>query len=482
MRIVHLILLILLINLNFSYANENLFDSPIELIHKKDCSLDSFCKQFVDDVDIEKFIKREMEYDYVVVSLDECLDVAMKNNFNVQISDKEYFSYRYEYQNALAKFLPTLGTTSYISGYQGQFLVDNILSDSFNETALSFNLTVRHDLTQGGKTIFEARAAKYFAKSKKHDLNFTRTEVLYLTTRYYFEMLLAKINIEIFLRNLIERNAQFALTKNLATSGFGTQFDVVRAQNLSAYARVELLNALNQFRLSQSRLANIMGIDVQTPLMPFENEINPMNLVDVDTDTKDLFKIAIENREDIMSYKDLISYQKQVKNSYYTDFMPKPLVDYQYQLQGTLSTTISPNYNITLAMIWKPGEYLGVGTATKIKAQKEKIKKTALELENKLREIEQLIVDAKSTSIFSQREMLINKTRLDYSRQGIKLALLRFDNGKGILIDVIQAQSEATQARVQYASSIIRYNIAQVELLYNIGIITSQKIIDNYNP
>ena len=482
MRIVRLILLILLINLNFSYANENLFDSPIELIHKKDCSLDSFCKQFVDDVDIEKFIKREMEYDYVVVSLDECLDVAMKNNFNVQISDKEYFSYRYEYQNALAKFLPTLGTTSYISGYQGQFLVDNILSDSFNETALSFNLTVRHDLTQGGKTIFEARAAKYFAKSKKHDLNFTRTEVLYLTTRYYFEMLLAKINIEIFLRNLIERNAQFALTKNLATSGFGTQFDVVRAQNLSAYARVELLNALNQFRLSQSRLANIMGIDVQTPLMPFENEINPMNLVDVDTDTKDLFKIAIENREDIMSYKDLISYQKQVKNSYYTDFMPKPLVDYQYQLQGTLSTTISPNYNITLAMIWKPGEYLGVGTATKIKAQKEKIKKTALELENKLREIEQLIVDAKSTSIFSQREMLINKSRLDYSRQGIKLALLRFDNGKGILIDVIQAQSEATQARVQYASSIIRYNIAQVELLYNIGIITSQKIIDNYNP
>ena len=482
MRIVRLILLILLINLNFSYANENLFDSPIELIHKKDCSLDSFCKQFVDDVNIEKFIKREMEYDYVVVSLDECLDVAMKNNFNVQISDKEYFSYRYEYQNALAKFLPTLGTTSYLSAYQGQFLVDNILSDSFNETALSFNLTVRHDLTQGGKTIFEARAAKYFAKSKKHDLNFTRTEVLYLTTRYYFEMLLAKINIEIFLRNLIERNAQFALTKNLATSGFGTQFDVVRAQNLSAYARVELLNALNQFRLSQSRLANIMGIDVQTPLMPFENEINPMNLVDVDTDTKDLFKIAIENREDIMSYKDLISYQKQVKNSYYTDFMPKPLVDYQYQLQGTLSTTISPNYNITLAMIWKPGEYLGVGTATKIKAQKEKIKKTALELENKLREIEQLIVDAKSTSIFSQREMLINKSRLDYSRQGIKLALLRFDNGKGILLDVIQAQSEATQARVQYASSIIRYNIAQVELLYNIGTITSQKIIDNYNP
>ena len=475
-------IIILIINVSFCYGKETLFDSPIEMAHKKDCSVDKFCKQFVDDVDIEKFIKGQMDYEYVVVSLDECLDVAMKNNFNVQISDKEYFSYKYEYQNALAKFLPTLSTTSYISEYQGQFLVDNILSDSFNETAVSFNLTVRHDLTQGGKTIFEARAAKYFAKSKKHDLNFTRTEVLYLTTRYYFEMLLAKINIEIFLRNLIERNAQLALTKNLESSGFGTQFDVIRAQNLSAYARVELLNALNQFRLSQTRLANVMGIDVQTPLMPFENEINPMNLVDNDADTKDLFKIAVENREDLKTYKDLISYQKQIKNSYYTDFMPKPLVDYQYQFQGTLSTTVRPNYNITLAMIWRFGDYLGAGTATKIKIQKEKIKKTALELENKLREIEQLIVDAKSTSAFSQKEMLINKSRLDYSRQSIKLALLRFDNGKGILLDVIQAQSEATQARVQYAASIIRYNIAQIQLLYNIGTIDSKTIIDNYNP
>ena len=34
------------------------------------------------DYYLSQFIKNEIEADYVVVSLDECLDVAMKNNFN----------------------------------------------------------------------------------------------------------------------------------------------------------------------------------------------------------------------------------------------------------------------------------------------------------------------------------------------------------------------------------------------------------------
>ena len=33
-----------------------------------------------------------------------------------------------------------------------------------------------------------------------------------------------------------------------------------------------------------------------------------------------------------MAYKDLIAYEKQIRNVYYTDFVPKPLISYQQQL------------------------------------------------------------------------------------------------------------------------------------------------------
>ena len=105
-----------------------------------------------------------------------------------------------------------------------------------------------------------------------------------------------------------------------------------------------------------------------------------------------------------------------------------------------------------------------------------------MEFENKYRFIKQAIIDARSTSIFNEKQMIINKKRMDYSQESVKLAMLRFNNGKGILLDVIQAQSEATTARVEYVSSVIKYNISQAELLYNCGILSSEIILKNYKP
>ena len=471
-----------MLNQSFLFAKDILFDTPIDLIHHQDCSVDDFCKNFIQDVDIEKFIKSQIQADYVVVSLDECIDIALKNNFNIQISDKEYFSNKYLYYNALSKFLPILNTTAYIADYSGQILVGGVLRDNFHETAISVNITAQHDLTQAGKTIFEARAKKYFAKSKKHNLRFTRSEVVFYATKYYYEMLLAKINIEIYLRNLIERNAQLTLAKNLANSGFGTKFDVIRSQNLSAQARVKLLESLNYFRLSQSRLANLMGINVETALMPFEDDIKTLDLVDENNDVEKFFEIAIKNREDLKAEKFLIKYEKQIRNVMLTEFFPKPLINFQQQFQGTIDYGVNPNYILTGLIYWEPGENMFFGTMTKIKAQKEIIKKALLEYENKFRSIKQAIIDARSNAMFNRKEMKINKDRMSFSQESVKLAMLRFNYGKGILLDIIQAQSEATTARVEYVSSIIQYNISQAELLFNCGIIDEKTIIKNYKP
>ncbi len=482
MRFISTSLILLYFLTTLAFAKEIFFDSPIELIHKKNCSLDEYCSEFIKDVNIEKFIKSQIQLDYVVVSLDECLDVAFKNNFGVQIASKDYYSSKYLYQNALSNFLPMLNTTSYISQYSGQILVGGVLRDNFQETAISVNITAQHDLTQGGRTIFEAKAAKYFAKSKKHNLKFSQSEVIFYTTKYYYEMLLAKINIEIYLRNLIERNAQLTLAKNLVKSGFGTKFDEIRALNLAAQARADLLEALNNFRLSQSRLSNLMGIDVKTALMPLEEDIKRLDLVQENKDSEYFFNLALENREDLKAYKNLISFEKQKRNVLMTDFIPKPLVNFQQQFQGTAATNVNPNYILTGLLYWQPGENLIFGTLTKIKAQSEQIKMRKLEFENKLRNIKQAIIDSQSTSNFIEKQLKINEQRVEYSNQSVKLAMLRFDYGKGILLDVIQAQNEATKSRVEYVSSIIKYNISQAELLFNCGLLTIELINQNYKP
>ncbi len=472
-----------------AFCEEELFENPIEFNKKVNnqapkftCSLNEFCEKFIENIDVEKFIKQEIENDYVVVSLDECIRIAMLNNFDIAIKDKEFLSSKYEYQNALSKFLPILNTTSYIADYSGQILVGGVLRDTFHETAISVNITAEHELTKGGQQIFEAKAKKYFQRAQKHNLNFTKAETVYLTCKYYYEMLLAKINIEIYLRNLIERNAQLTYAINLEKSGFGTKFDVIRSENEVAQAKVNLLTALNEFRLSQTRVANLIGIDVETALMPFEDEINVLKLVDENVELVELFKSAKNFRQDLKAYEDIIAMEKQIKYSYVTEFVPRPMINYQEQFQGTLNHSVRPNYILAAYLSWQPGENLGVGTITKIKAQKEKINAKRLEYENAFRDIKEKIVASLSTTNFNKKQIDVTKDRLDYSKESINLAVMRFNNGKGILLDVIEAQGQMTEARVEYVRAIIKYNISQTELLFNSGIIDEETIIKNYHP
>lgn len=482
MRKVYFTFFIIFFCFGFALADETLFDKPVEFSFEKSCPLSEFCEKYINDIDIEEFIKKEIENDYVVVSLDECIDVALKNNFDTAIEEHNYRSSKYEYENALSKFLPILHATAYIADNRGQMLVGRILRETFHETAVSMNITAEHDLTQGGRLVFEAKAKKYFSKAQRHNFHFTRSEALYYTAKYYYEMLLAKVNIEIYLRNLIERNAQLKLAQNLLNSGFGTEFDVIRSENESAQAKISLLGALNQFRKSQVQLANVMGIKVDTALMPFESNVSVLNLFNEDITVQEIFNLALDFREDLKAYEDLILYEKQIKYMYVTDFIPKPLVSYQEQFQGTLGHSVEPNYIITGYVTWQPGENLVWGTIAKIKAQKEKIKARKLEFQNKLRDIEGSIVKAYFDSMFNKKEIGIAKSRVDYSNESVKLAMLRFNHGKGILLDVIQAQSEMTKARAEYVNAVIKYNISQLDLVFGAGVINSDIINKNYNP
>ncbi len=480
MRIVYCLIVFIFILISPCLAKDVLFDSPIEFMPKNNCKFKEFCEKYINDLEIENFIKQELSNDYVVVSLDECLDVALKNNFNIEIKNHNYKSSKYEYQNALSKFLPTLTTTSYIADYQGQILVGGVLNDRFHETAISVNITAEHKLTEGGKQVFQAKAAKYFQKSKKHEFNFSKSNTIYLTAKYYYEMLLAKIEIEIYYRNLIERNAQLAYAVSLEKSGFGMMFDVVRSKNESAIAKAKLLRALTNFRISQTRLAFVMGINVDTSMMPCEQDIVKIDYMDKNMPVETLFEFAKTKREDMLAFKDIISYEKQLKNVMYTDFMPKPLLNFQEQFQGTINTSIRPNYIAAAYLTWMPGENVFMGTFTKIKAQKEKIKAKTLEYQEKLRDIEQQIVSSYSTLKLADGELPILENRVGYSKKSIELAMLRFNGGKGILLDVIEAQSTLVEAKVEYSSSVIKYNVSQLELLYQTGTINKDDIQEKY--
>ena len=446
-------------------------------------SLDAYCKDCKDTkADVDTEIIEHFKEEPVFVSLDECIGIALLNNFNIKIANADYVSAKWDYRNALAQFLPEVNFEGYSIYYKGQVLVGGVVPDHVEELALSGTLRVTHDLTQGGAQIFEAKAKKLTARANLNNLDYTKDMAILETAKDYYELLRAKISIEIHLKNLYERTAQLKLTQTLMEAGLGTRFDVVRSKGEQALAEQNFMAALNNFRTAQAKLANIMGIEVNTHLFPIEIEVNPFILVDEKLSTEELFKIAEFSRDDVKSLEAQIKSLKQEKNKIYTEFVPKPRILYQGQFQGTARVGVYPN-NLVGAYLDVPvGSRLGAGTITKAKSMQAQIDSASYNLEQLLRNIKENIISNYYRAQILKERIEIARRQVEYASDSVRLAELRLDAGEGILIDVIQAQTIKNNARIELLSTIVDYNINQIQLLYDNGTISYENIVKNYNP
>ncbi len=453
------------------------------IINDLNSPLDTYCKDCdAAKADVDMEIIEHFKEEPVFVSLDECIGVALLNNFNIKVSNSDYVSAKWDYRNALAQFLPEVNFEGYSIYYNGQVLVGGVVPDHVEELALSGTLRVAHDLTQGGAQIFEAKARKFKVRANLNRLDFTKDEAILETARDYYELLRAKISIEIHLKNLYERTAQLKLTQTLMEAGLGTRFDVVRSKGEQALAEQNFMAALNNFRTAQAKLANIMGIEVNSHLFPIEIEVKPFILVDEKLSTDELFKIAEFSRDDVKALEAEIKTLKQQKYKVYTDFVPKPRIVYQGQFQGTARAGVYSN-NVLGAYLDVPiGSRLGVGTVTKANSIQGQIDSVSYKLEVLLRNIkENLISNYWKAQILKER-IEIAKKQVEYASDSVTLAELRLDAGEGILIDVIQAQTIKNNARIELLSTIVDYNINQIQLLYDNGTISYENIVINYKP
>lgn len=445
-------------------------------------SFQGYCENCEKDVNLEEEIKKFLEEEQCPVSLDEVLAVALENNFDIKSKYETYQSYRYLYRHSLAKFLPDFNYQFYSIYYNGQVLVGTAFVDRFNELALSSVISVRHSLTEGGRQIFEAKTAKFKKFENKEYYKYTKEEVLMMTATRYWQLLQAKLDIEIYLKNLYERIAQLKLTENLESAGLGTKFDVIRQKNEVASAKRSLVEAMNTFRLCQARLSNVMGIEINTSLYPIENEVKPLNLVNKDISLDELYKTAEIHRKDVKALNDEIKAMRNEKRAIYSEFVPKPRIFYQNQNQGTAKIGLGQGNVLGLYVDFDLGDGLGVGVVQRAKAKAHDIEAKIYDLTNRLRKIKEDLLKSYYNSKLLLKRIDITSEQVNYATESVKLAEMRLDAGQGILIDVIQAQSQKTIARIEYLQAVIDYNINQVELLFYEGIIDIEKIINDYNP
>ena len=242
--------------------------------------------------DLDNQIIKGLDITLVPIDLEWCIQIALENNYDIQIATTQKDEYKWLYRNSLTELLPDVDYRYQIQNLYGEFLVGGVLPRIIRLNPVYSGITVNYPLIGNGSQLFTIASFKNLYKARKHNLKYTQSELLLKTTTYYYDLLESKLNIEVLISNLRDRKEQLRLMQARYQIGIGSKYDILRAEAQYADAKQELISALNQLRLLQARLANIMGIEVTMTLYPFEYGIQPRELVQVKNNIDSLYNEA----------------------------------------------------------------------------------------------------------------------------------------------------------------------------------------------
>lgn len=429
--------------------------------------------------DLDKQIKEGLDINLLPVDLECCIKVALENNYNVKIADMQQVEYKWLYRNKMTDLVPDFYYRYQIQALNGEFLVGDILPRVIRQNPVYSGITLDYPLGNGA-TFFSIASGRNEYYARKHNYQYTQSELLLNTTLCYYDLLEAKLNIEVLISNLRDRAEQLRLMQARYQIGIGTKYDILRAEAQYADAKQELIGALNRLRLKQARLANIMGIEVTLTLYPYEHGAQPRELVQKKNSIDCLYNVALQSREDVKAKRAQIRSLVNLKNRNYTDFAPFINLSYQYARAGTTASALRPNHTYSLNVVVPLGQKMGTATLTKKNADLAKVKTSQLELTNLERNIKESIVSSYYSSKTALEKVEANKKQVASADEGLKFSLIGFDVGQNTFIDVLTSQTEKTRARQQLITSVIQYNKAQAQMLFDSGIISPKALLLNY--
>ncbi len=147
----------------------------------------------------------------------------------------------------------------------------------------------------------------------------------------------------------------------------------------------------------------------------------------------------------------------------------------QYTPAQYSSRQMRKSYSIGYRMDWNfPA--MGLGSVAAIQAARANARIALLNSNQSLINVLQQVRESYLNSQTAERQIEVADKAVISSTEELRLARVRLANGVGTNIDVINAQRDFITALVNKANAIITFNLAQVQLLHDTGLISVETL------
>ena len=401
-----------------------------------------------------------------VLSLNDCIKIAMGKNSTLKISRMTNESADKDVLGSYSGILPSIsasantgksesGPREYLGDapvgidtttgnviYQQRLITSERTSRKFN----SAGLTLNQNIFDGGVWWNNIRKAKTDRLSAEYGLEADQNDIILQVEQAFFDLNKQEKLLEVDELAVSRSQAQLDRTEKMYELGATAQLDVFQARVNLGNDRIALLQQENAVGQAKKNLNLVMGRDPFTPIkVSSKLELEPGL-----PESQELINSALENQPGIMQNEaDIKSRDLSVslaKGIFYPNFYG--YVDYRRSNEDL--NRVYSNYDKNYSVSYGFGVSLNIfnGFNDYVRVQKAKIAKRSAEenfeayKRNLASEVEQYYANYKSY----QDIIEINRHNLDAAKEEVRLAEERYQIGAGTFLEVREAQVNLTRA------------------------------------
>lgn len=348
--------------------------------------------------------------------------------------------------------------------------------DGFN-SALHIALDIPL-LRQYGKLINTdiLQTSEFSVRNAERSFIRTRENAFISAVNGYYTIVELRKNVELN-RFLVEKfNAYSIIARTKTDIGLAEPLDVYRSEIQAKNAQVSLSSALELLQNAKYNLKSLLAIPQD---MDIRIEDTILDTPDFDLSLEEAEQIAFHNSLDIQQAEDSLNEKKRAEKVARQRIKPDLKLSLQYALEGD-SQNFSEDLLDAGENTW--GVFLVSSTDFERRTEKNNYLKSRLSVASAKMELEEA-KDSVSKRIRAQLDTLteardrvgiLEKKILDATGK-LKLATVKFDNGLSGNFDMIEAETELNQARVDLIRAKINYITNTYQLRKTMGTLIQNK-------
>ena len=436
------------------------------------------------------------------LTLRDVLLTASGANLNILQSVSLLQARKWEYANAMTSFLPTINLGFNEIGLNSDLQLplkstgvfpgtSTPVTAQISQVALSTPLTVLNSgfawtPIQGGRLLSKVYSQKHQLNAAKARLHGDISDTLLAATNSYWDLMYNGAVLQIRVAAVNNSEEQVSHNSSLANHGMATGLDVLQAKAQLAKERQNLLDQQRIRRGSAIKLAHLLNLNLGQDLIPAETVLRKARLLSSDMAVKQLLSLALDNRPELKQYEELrLAAKPQIKTAR-ADLLPT--VSLGGNILGIASNVgaMNPTYFLNFGVSW---QLAGLGTTalTNVEAARWQARQSMLQAHQVFLNVFDQVRNSYNETITTEQAIDEATNEVVSSEEELRLARLRLDHGLGTNLEVVIAQRDLTQARVDQALALVNFNKSQAQLLHDIGrisieTVTSGRVITTSPP